>query len=153
MSRSPMADTETAEAPARREPGATRERRFVYSGQGAGGGQNEYLTRGNKPVKRRRKSPFKIVMLIATISILIVFYVWNKITVNRLDAEIGKLVEKQLVLEANIKHYGAEIDRKSQLDRIEDLATKKLGMIHNPEQPLFFTIENYRATSKESGRQ
>ena len=96
MSRVPAADVDT-EDPRPREAtsgAGARERRLVYSGQ-PGGAQNEYLTRGNKPLKRRQKSPFKIVTLIAAISVLIVFYVWNKISVNRLLGEIDQLKDER----------------------------------------------------------
>lgn len=135
-------EVETPEIRVSGAPAPARERRLVYS-HGQGGNQNEYLTRGNKPLKRRRKSPFKIVTLIAAVSALIVFYVWNKISVNRLLTEIDQLKAKQLVMENNIKRYEAEIGRKSQLDRIQDIAITKLGMAHNPDRQIYFEIDNY----------
>ena len=142
MSRGPVSELETPET------ADQKQRRFVYSGE-PGGGQSEFLTRGNKPLKRRRKSPFKIVSLIAMISILIVFYVWNKITVNRLSDEVDALEKKQKDIESIIRDYHAEIGRKSSRDRIEDLAQKKAGMIHNPDQPVFFEVENYEYVARD----
>jgi len=147
-----MADAGTAEATAQQGPAAPKERRFVYSGQ-AGGGQSEFLTRGNKPVKRRRKSPFKIVSLIAAISVIIVFYVWNKLMVNRLDDEVVRLKDKLDVLEGNIKRYKADIGRKSDLGRIEEIAKDRLGMIPNPVPQNYFEIDNYQPASREHGQQ
>jgi cell division protein FtsL len=128
-----------------------RERRFVYNGD-PGGGSAEFLTRGNKPLKRRRKSPFKIVTLIAAISFLIVFYVWNKITVNRLAAEVDALENRLGKLSSINKDLGGTIDKKSSLDRITDLAKKRLGMIESPEQPTYFEVENYEPRPAEDGR-
>lgn len=152
MSRSPVADAGTAEAPVQQGPAAPKERRFVYSGQ-PGGGQSEFMTRGNKPLKRRRKSPFKIVSLIAVVSIVIVFYVWNKITVNRLDGEVLQLKAKQGVLEGNISRLKAEINTKSELGRIEAIAKDKLRMVPNPDRQNIIEVENYQPASKERAQQ
>ena len=146
MSRNPVSELETPDTP---ETADQKRRRFVYSGE-AGGGSSEFLTRGNKPLKRRRKSPFKIVSLIAVVSILIVFYVWNKITVNRLSDEVDALEVKQKDIESIIMDYNAEIGRKSSRDRVEELAQKKVGMIHNPDQPMFFEVENYESMPREN---
>jgi cell division protein FtsL len=145
VSRAPAADA--AEAPVQQGPPGQKERRFVYSGQ-AGGGQSEFMTRGNKPLKRRRKSPFKIVSLLAVVSAVIVFYVWNKIMVNRLDNEVVQLRDKQTVLEGNIKRFRAEIGRKSDLGRIEEIAKDKLRMVPNPDRQQIIEVENYRPASK-----
>lgn len=148
MSRSAIADAGAAEAAVQQGPAAPKERRFVYSGQ-PGGGQSEFMTRGNRPLKRRRKSPFKIVSLIAAISIVIVFYVWNKITVNRLDAEVYQLKEKQAVLQNNIARARADIGSKSDLGRIEEIAKRRLGMIQNPDPQNYFEVENYPPALEE----
>jgi cell division protein FtsL len=147
VSRAPVADANTAEAAARQGPAAPKERRFVYSGQ-PGGGQSEFMTRGNKPLKRRRKSPFKIVSLLAAVSIVIVFYVWNKIMVNRLDDEVVQLRDKQTVLENNIERFRAEIGRKSDLGRIEEIAKDKLRMVPNPDRQQIIEVENYQPALK-----
>jgi cell division protein FtsL len=146
-----VADAGTAEA-AVQGPAAPKERRFVYSGQ-AGGGQSEFMTRGNKPLKRRRKSPFKIVSLIAVVSIVIVFYVWNKLTVNRLDGEVLQLKAKQTVLEGNISRLKADINAKSELGRIEAIAKDKLRMVPNPDRQNIIEVENYQPASKERAQQ
>jgi len=141
MSRVPVAEPEAPEA------AGVKERRFVYSGSQTGG-SSEFLTRGNKPLKRRRKSPFKIVSLIAAVSLLIVFYVWNKIMVNRLDNEVVQLRDKKTVLENNIERYRAEIGRKSDLGRIEELAKDKLRMVPNPDRQQIIEVENYQPATK-----
>ncbi len=132
----PGMDAGTVEAP------DNRSRRFVYSGE-PGTGQSEYLTRGNRPLKRRRKSPFKIVSLIVFVSALIVFYVWNKITVNHLAAEVQDLGTKLKKIESMNEVYRAEISRKSNLDKITRLASERLQMVFASEQPVWFEVENY----------
>lgn len=149
MSRGQVQDTDAVEAPPR--AAAPRERRFVYGGED-GAGQNQFLTRGNRPLKRRRKSPFKIVSLIAAISLLIVFYVWNKIVVNRLADEVGDLNAKVATLRAINDDLRADIGRKSVRDIIERHATTRLKMIHNPDQPVHFGVEGYEPVAAAEDR-
>ncbi len=145
MSRVPVTELETPETTEQKQ------RRFVYNGE-PGGGSSEFLTRGNKPLKRRRKSPFKIVSLIAVISVLIVFYVWNKITVNRLASEVDGLEVKLGKIDSINKEYRAEIGKKSNLDTITKTAINKLGMINAPDPPIYFEVENYEPRPEETKR-
>ncbi|HLB01205.1 MAG TPA: hypothetical protein VJO14_07440 [Bacteroidota bacterium] len=136
MSRAPAIETGTVET------AENRQRRFVYNGEPATG-QSEYLTRGNRPLKRRKKSPFKIVSLLVIVSGLIVFYVWNKISVNRLAAEIGDLGSRLKKVESMNEVYRADINKKSNLDKITRLAAERLDMVFASEQPVWFEVENY----------
>ena len=139
MSRAHVSEVEAPELP---ETTDQKQRRFVYSGE-PGGGQSEFLTRGNKPLKRRRKSPFKIVSLVTVISLLIIFYVWNKITVNRLADEVDALQVKLGKIESINKEHRAEIGKRSNLDTITKIAKDKLGMVEAPDQKIYFEVENY----------
>ena len=148
MSRTPSAGPEAPVAEALPAGHASRERRFVYNGD-PGGGSQEFLARGNKPLKRRKKSPFKIVTLIAAVSVVIIFYVWNKITVNRLAEEVDALENRLHQLESINTDLGGTIDKKSNLDNITRLAKDRLGMIYAPEQPTYFEVENYEPRTAE----
>ncbi len=148
MSRAHAPETEAPEIPGTTDQ---KQRRFVYSGE-PGGGQSEFLTRGNKPLKRRRKSPFKIVSLVTVISLLIIFYVWTKITVNRLADEVDALGAKLGKIENVNKEYRAEIGKKSNLDAITKIAKDKLGMVEAPDQKIYFEVENYEPGPDESNR-
>lgn len=145
MNRNPAPELETPEAA---EP---RSRRFVYGGE-QGGGSGEYLTRGNRPLKRRRKSPFKMVTIIAAVSLVIVFYVWNKITVNRLSNEVDALDLRLRKIESINRNHRADIGRKSNLDTITKLAKDKLGMVEAPDQKIYFEVEGYEPAPDETVR-
>jgi len=127
---------DTADAP------DNKRRRFVYNGE-PGTSQSEYLTRGNRPLKRRKKSPFKIVSLIVVVSALIVFFVWNKIAVNHLAAEVEDLGSRLKKVQSMNEIYRADINRKSNLDKITRLAADRLQMVFASEQPVWFEVENY----------
>ena len=134
------------------ETSDVRERRFVYGGEQTGGSP-EYLTRGNRPLKRRKKSPFKIVSLLVVISALIVFYVWNKITVNRLAAEADELEKKLQTIENMNTYYRADVDKKASLETITFFAKNRLKMITPSEPPVYFEMENYEPAGSGTNQQ
>lgn len=135
-------DTDAGIAPGAVESAETRRRRFVYNGE-PGNSPSEFMTRGNRPLKRRKKSPSNIVALLVIISGLTVFYVWNKITVNHLAADVKELSSRLTNVESMNEVYRAEINRKSNLDKITKLAGERSGMVFASEQPVWFEVENY----------
>lgn len=116
------------------------ERRYVYNG-GQVSPASENVQRGNRPVKRRKRSPFNIVVVLFAVSILIVFYVWNKITVNRLVIEVNEQQQQyQKILYSN-ELLRADINKKSNLERISKIATGQLGLTYPKEQPIWFKVD------------
>src|SRR5437867_9435335 len=88
------------------------ERRYVYNGDTVHG-YSGAMPRGNRPLKRRKRSPFNIVLVVIAISLFIVFYIWNKIAVNRLAIELNDLeAQHQKILNAT-EILRADINRKS----------------------------------------
>src|SRR5947207_10863834 len=82
-------------------PSELTERRYVYNGE-PHAPLAEETVRWNRPVKRRKRSPFKMISVLILISALIVVYVWNKLEVNRLAVEINDLqVQYQKILYVN----------------------------------------------------
>ena len=122
---------------------ALTERRYVYNG-GTSSQATDNVQRGNRPVKRRKRSPFNIVVILFAVSILIVFYVWNKITVNRLVIEANEQQQQyQKILYTN-ELLRAEINKKSSLERISKIATGQLGLTYPKEQPIWFNVDSDR---------
>ena len=116
------------------------ERRYVYNG-GSVPPVSDNVQRGNRPVKRRKRSPFNIVIVLFAVSILIVFYVWNKITVNRLVIEVNEQqLQYQKILYTN-ELMRADINKKSNLERISKIATGQLGLTYPKEQPIWFRAD------------
>ena len=117
------------------------ERRFVYNGEISANDAQNYAPRGNRPVKKRKRSPFNIIAVLFIISILIVFYVWNKITVNRLAIEVNDLQNQYQKITSANDVIRAEINKKSSLDRVGKLAGP-LGLLYPKEQPVWFDVNN-----------
>ncbi|MBI1803269.1 MAG: hypothetical protein HY033_04275 [Ignavibacteriae bacterium] len=119
------------------------ERRYIYNGElpTAPTEPHDIAPRGNRAVKRRKRSPFNIITALVVVSLLIVFYVWNKITVNQLLIEVNDLQNQyQKILSTN-DVLRADINRKSSLERIGNLATQ-LGLTNPKEQPVWFDVNN-----------
>ena len=131
----------TVEAPP--ESAELTERRYVYNGDSTTR-SSDFAPRGNRPVKRRRRSPSVFIGLLFLVSILIVMYVWNKITVNRLVVEVSDLqIQYEKILNAN-EFLRAEINKKSSLERISKIAGGQLGLVIPSEQPIWLNVDSER---------
>ena len=117
------------------------ERRYIYNGESATipGESREFTPRGNRPVKRRKRSAFNIIAALFVSSFLIVFYVWNKITVNQLVIEVSDLQNQYQKVMGTNEILRADINRKSSLERIGTLATQ-IGLTYPKEQPVWFDL-------------
>ncbi len=115
------------------------ERRYVYNGE-ASPVNFEGMPRGNRPVRTRRRSPFIIVVFLFAVSIVIVFYIWNKITVNRLAVEVSDLRAQYEKIANGNAVLRDEITRKSKLERISAYAKESLGLTYRKDQPISFEV-------------
>jgi cell division protein FtsL len=120
------------------------ERRYVYNGESSVSDAQNFAPRGNRPVRKNKRSSFNIIAVIFVVSILIVFYVWNKITVNRLAIEVNDLQNQYQKITSANDVARAEINKKSSLERIGKLAGQ-LGLVSPKEQPVWFDVNNEQA--------
>ena len=125
-------------------PTESHDKRYIYNGD-----KREPMFRRNRPVKRRRRSPFNIILAIFLTSLFIVFYVWNKIGVDKLAVGVNQLQNQyQKTLNANAI-LRAEVDKKSSLERIEKIATEQIGLIHPKVQPVWFEMNDHGTAHEE----
>jgi cell division protein FtsL len=123
-------------------PPERAERRYVYNGDTQ---RPEFTApRGNRPVKRRKRSTSLIIGGLILVSLFIVLYIWNKIAVNRLAVEVNDLqsqYDKALNVNETLR---AEINKKSGLERIGKTAGSQLNLVQPREQPVWFEIDSGR---------
>lgn len=119
------------------------ERRYIYNGEPSTL-RREEITRGNRPITRRKRSPFNIIIAMIAVSLLIVFYVWNKITVNQLAIEINDLQQQYQKIQYANEVFRAEVNRKSSLERIGKIASEKLGMVYTKTQPISLNVDELK---------
>jgi cell division protein FtsL len=116
------------------------ERRYVYNG-GSTGQSTDYPLKRNRAVKRRKRSPFDLIFMLFSISILIVFYIWNKIIVNRLVVDVHDLQTQHQKIMSTNEVLRAEITKKSSLERIETISARQLGLTYPKEQAIWFDVD------------
>jgi cell division protein FtsL len=116
------------------------ERRYIYNGEPTlPKAVNDFSSTGNRAVRKRRRSPLGKILLLLSVSILIVFYVWNKITVNRLLVEVNDLENQHQKLQTSNDLLRAEINRKASLERVAAMAGK-MGLVYPKQQPVWFEV-------------
>jgi len=119
------------------------ERRYVYNGDSQRP-DYENIQRGNRPVRKRKRSPFNIVVILFAVSIVIVLYIWNKISVNRLVVEVADYnAQYESILHAN-DNLRAEVSKRSTLERVGKIAGTQLGMTSPSVQPVWFAFDDQR---------
>jgi cell division protein FtsL len=91
-------------------------------------------TARTKAVKKKKRSPFNVMLIMFGVAIAIVLYVGNVITVQQLlkdvsdeQARLQQILNEQEMLKA-------QINRMSSLERIRKMAEDDLGL-HNPKGP------------------
>ena len=137
-------------APARKErkerqEQPRRENRYVYNGPPpphSSAGDGPVLPRQNRKPLRRRISTFNTIIILFGGGILIVLYVHNIITINRLAAEVGQLQARYEAIQNTNASLRAEVNRKSAWERIGKTATEQLGLTFPTEQPQKVTLDH-----------
>ena len=114
--------------------------RYVYNGETITPGI-EPTIRTNRPVRKRQRSPFASMFLLLTLSLLVVFYIWNKISIDRLAKEVDDLQNQyQKIGNAN-DILKAEIIQKTRRERIEKIAVDQLKMTYPKEAPYWVELD------------
>ena len=119
-----------------------KDRRFVYNG-GSSDVSPDRVLRANRAMRKRQRSTSSLMVTLTVISLLVVLYIWNKIMVNRLAEDVNNLQNQyQKIVSAN-EVLRAEINQKSRLERIGEMATKQLGLTYPRQQPIWFTTDDH----------
>jgi cell division protein FtsL len=107
----------------------------------------------NKNQKRRRISPFTIVLLLLGGAVSSVLYIGNILTVGHLMVQINQLQTKHHQILNQQELLKAQINRLSGLERIQQLAQDQLGL-RNPRQlPVWIEIDPDRINEVEEAFQ
>ncbi len=123
------------------------ERRFVYGGDRLRASAGDFVARGNRPVRRRKRSILLIIASLMLTSLLIVASVWNKIAVNHLVIEVNELHSRYNKIMNTNELLRAEINQKASLERIGKIATGQLHLISPREQPDWIYVDAERAAN------
>jgi cell division protein FtsL len=103
----------------------------------------------NKKQKKRRVSPFTIVLLLLGAAVSSVLYIGNILAVGHLMVQINQLQTKHQQILNQQELLKAQINRLSGLERIQQLAHDQLGL-QNPRQlPVWIEIDPERINEVE----
>jgi cell division protein FtsL len=103
----------------------------------------------NKKQKKRRISPFSIVLLLLGAAVSSVLYIGNILAVGHLMVQINQLQTKHQQILNQQEMLKAQINRLSGLERIQQLAHDQLGL-QNPRQlPVWIEIDPERISEVE----
>ena len=88
--------------------------------------------------------------IVLGISLLIVFYIWNKIRVQQLTVDLADSHNKYKRLLAVNDSLAADIAHKSRYERIDSVAVKGMNMMIPLAQPIWFDLDTEKSkTSPE----
>lgn len=89
---------------------------------------------------RLELSTFNIVILLVIAALVITAYISNIITVDRMMLEVTKLEREETRLLQQRENLRAEINMLSSYNRVQKIASEKLGLVHSKQQPYTLSI-------------
>ena len=120
-----------------------QERRLVFSGN-EGKAPTEKIRHSNRPAKRRKNSPLRLILFLSVCSFLVVYYVWNKIAVNRLAEEVHLLEKQKQALVNGNAILSNKVESIKDSENLMKIATEKLGLVTRTMPPIPLDIDPER---------
>jgi hypothetical protein len=103
----------------------------------------------NKKQRRRKVSPFTIILILLGGAVASVLYIGNILAVGRLMAQNNQLQMKHRQILNGQELLKAQIDRLSSLDRIQQIARDQLGLQNSKQLPVWIEINPERVNQVE----
>ncbi len=107
--------------------------------------QHEYVRQAlagrNKPVVKRKVSPFNLMLTLIGAAVAIVLYVGNVIAVQQLLKEVADAQSKLQQIRNEQEMLKAQINRMSSLERIRKMAEDELGLRNPKDSPQWIEID------------
>ena len=107
----------------------------------------------NKKQKKRRVSPFAIVILLLGGAVSSVLYIGNILAVGHLVVQISQLQTKHQQILNEQELLKAQINRLSGLERIQQIAHDQLGLRNTRQLPVWIEISPERISEVEESFQ
>jgi Septum formation initiator. len=103
----------------------------------------------NKKQRRRKVSPFTIILILLGGAVASVLYIGNILAVGRLMAQNNQLQMKHRQILNGQELLKAQIDRLSSLERIQQVARDQLGLQNSKQLPVWIEINPERVNQVE----
>jgi cell division protein FtsB len=95
----------------------------------------------DKKQQRRKISPFTVILILFSIAVASVFYIGNILVVGRLLTKINQLQIKHRQIVNQQELLKAQINKLSNLERIQQLAHDQLGLQNTKQLPVWIEID------------
>ena len=122
-------------------------RDMVYNGKPFGDNaadEGAVQTPRNKKHRKRKVSPFAVVMLLLGTAVFSVLYIGNILAVGHLIVQIHQLQTKHQQILNEQELLKAQINRLSGLERIQQLAHDQVGLQNNRQLPQWIEMNTER---------
>jgi cell division protein FtsL len=103
----------------------------------------------NKRHKRRKVSPFTVILFLLSGAVASVLYIGNILAVGRLMAQNNQLQMKHRQIINGQELLKAQINRLSSLERIQQVARDQLGLQNSKQLPVWIEINPERVNQVE----
>lgn len=116
---------------------AAKERRHVFNGYA-----RQAPPRTNRPFKKPKVSTFSIILSLFLLAIVSVLYVHNIITVNQLVVDVENMKGTFARITNTNEILRSEINEKSGMQRITQIAIGQMGMIYPKQPPVWLDVDD-----------
>lgn len=103
----------------------------------------------NKKIRRRKVSPFNIMILLIGGAVAIVLYIGNIIAVNELLSEINSLQAQHQRILMDQELLRAQMNKMASLERIQQIAETDLGLRSLREPPAWLPVDREKIKEVE----
>ncbi len=103
----------------------------------------------NRKIRRRKVSPFNIMIMLIGGAVAIVLYIGNIIAVNELLAEINSLQAEHQRILMDHELLKAQMNRMASLERIQQIAEEELNLRSLREPPAWLPVDQEKITEIE----
>jgi cell division protein FtsL len=103
----------------------------------------------NKKPNRRKVSPFTIILILLACAVTSVLYIGNILAVGQLMAQNNQLQIKHRQILNGQELLKAQINRLSNLERIQQIARDQLGLQNSKQLPVWIEINPERVNQVE----
>jgi len=103
----------------------------------------------NGKIRRRKVSPFNLMLMLIGSAIAIVLYISNVIAVQQLVREVGVLRTRYQQILNEQEVLNAQINRMSSLERIRKMAEDNLGLRNPKDTPRWIQIDGEKVREIE----
>lgn len=103
-----------------------------------------------KGTRKKRLSPFYLLLSLIGVALMIVLYISNIIAVDQLMKEINELDAEHHRILMDQEMLRAQVNRLSSLERVQSVAENELGLRNLRKAPVWIAVDPEKITNLET---